>query len=314
VHFLSDQSEYYNVQLDQYIGLSQNPITELNAHGHKKNHPRGLQATEFYVNKFSQQPNDIICSMYPFPLYLNEAAQYIGDHADNLHIPENLSKAKAYVDNDYQQILDFSYERDFKLVFVSHDPRVALYHQSVRSFDRCTGTLDDVQQMFFGENIRKWEELNLTDVWDVRERMALNIHPMANLEFSADLTNPHYWVNCMDLWTRTDVIMKHIMDYVDLPIVQERWKQWLPICASWQKIQLDIVEFCYNQPHIVDAVVNNWYYEIDLTFQQEVIIQHYLIYQHGLNLRTWQLEKFPSNTQDLHKLLEPNIHPITKIY
>jgi hypothetical protein len=73
-----------------------------------------------------------------------------------------------------------------------------------------------------------------------------------------------------------------------------------------------LLEFCYNYKHIVDSVVNNWYYQIDLTFEQEVVIQHCLIYQHNLNLKTWELTKFPSNTQDLHKLLEPNIHPITQ--
>jgi len=84
--------------------------------------------------------------------------------------------------------------------------------------------------------------------------------------------------------------------------------------SDWQKKQLDLLDFCYNQPHIVDAIVNNLYYEIDLTFDQEIIIQHCLIYQHGLNLKTWQLEKFPNNTQDLHKLLEPNIHSVENIY
>ena len=39
-----------------------------------------------------------------------------------------------------------------------------------------------------------------------------------------------------------------------------------------------------------------------------------LIYKYGLNLKTWQLEKFPNNTKQLHELLEENIHPIEKIY
>ena len=61
----------------------------------------------------------------------------------------------------------------------------------------------------------------------------------------------------------------------------------------------------------MDAIVNNWHYEIDLTFEQEVIVQHCLIYQHGLNLKTWQLEQFPRNTRDLHRLLEPNTHTVS---
>ena len=47
----------------------------------------------------------------------------------------------------------------------------------------------------------------------------------------------------------------------------------------------------------------------DLDVIQEAFIQRELIYKHNLNLKTFQLEKF-INTQQLHNLLEPNIHPL----
>jgi hypothetical protein len=50
----------------------------------------------------------------------------------------------------------------------------------------------------------------------------------------------------------------------------------------------------------------------NLDFYKEVIIQNALLYKQNLNLKNWQLEKFPANTQDLHKLLEPNIHQLIK--
>ena len=40
-----------------------------------------------------------------------------------------------------------------------------------------------------------------------------------------------------------------------------------------------------------------------------------IIYKHNLGLKTWQLEKFPANTQDLHTLLESNtLHNLDDIY
>ena len=101
------------------------------------------------------------------------------------------------------------------------------------------------------------------------------------------------------------------MNWVELPIDNDRYNQWVPIYEDWQQIQMNSLRFQYNYKHIVDCVVNNWSYNIDLTFDQEVVIQHLLIYQHNLNLKTWQLKKFPGNTKDLHLLLEPNIHPLT---
>jgi len=65
-------------------------------------------------------------------------------------------------------------------------------------------------------------------------------------------------------------------------------------------------------PAIVNAIVHNHYYLIPpMTLVYEAAVQHCLIYQHGLNLKTWNLQQFPSNAQDLHKLLEPNFHSIT---
>ena len=99
------------------------------------------------------------------------------------------------------------------------------------------------------------------------------------------------------------------MKFLNIAIDVKVWDHWVDVYHNWQEMQLNILEFNINFDHIMNAIVNNWYYEIgDLTFEQEIIIQHCLIYQHGLNLKTWQLEKFPANAQDLHKLLEPNIH------
>jgi hypothetical protein len=58
-------------------------------------------------------------------------------------------------------------------------------------------------------------------------------------------------------------------------------------------------DILYNRPrNLLD-------FELDLL--QEAIIQQKLIKNYNLNLQNWQLDKF-TNTQQLHKLLEPNVH------
>jgi hypothetical protein len=175
---------------------------------------------------------------------------------------------------------------------------------------------DQLQDFFFSNSIDTWNRLGLTDVWDVRERRALDLRLNHNedITFVAKLSFPHQWIYCQDLWSRGPDVVQKVMQFLDLAIVPERFDHWLLVYRKWQKIQMDAQEFDYNREHIVESIVNNWYYEIDLTFDQEVIIQHLLIYKHNLNLKTWQLTKFPNNTQELHKLLEPNSHPIADIY
>jgi hypothetical protein len=325
LHFLSGQTQYYSVKLNQWLPLSQNPLTEINAHGHHKNHPSGYDNTQLYIEKFNSLPNNAIYSMYPFRLHLDVAAEQAQIPVDQLYNPTMFDQIDEFINNDFNKILQSCNEHDIPLIFVSQDARTTLYHQNFRSLDRYAlnpgkpkseqDLVDEFQEVFFKHSVEQWKELNLTEIWDVRERMALDIRPYSALtDYKPELQLPHHWVNCLDLWTRSEKTIKHIMNYLNLEIVPDRWQTWLPICKNWQEYQLSLLDFCYNQPHIVEAIVNNWYYKIDLTFQQEVLVQHFLIYQYGLNLKTWQLRKFPSNTQDLHKLLEPNIHPIPRIY
>jgi hypothetical protein len=324
IHYLSGQDRYYNAELG-WVDLSHNPITKINAHGHQKNHPAGYNKAKHYVEKFKTLPSDSIYSFYPCTLRFDVAAKELGTSIDQFCNNSTFSKVLEFTNNDHNKIFDLCYENQVKLVFVGQDKRVALYHQAVRTLDHFNfkpgkpqneqEALDELQEIFFSDSINTWKELNLTDVWDIRERLALDIRPLNSISnYKFNFAQPHLHINCLDLWTRTESVVYKIMDYLKLDIDNARKQSWIHVCNEWQKTQLDLLDFVYKQPHIVEAIVNNWYYEIDLTFQQEVLIQHYLIYQHGLNLKTWKLSKFPNNTQELHKLLEPNIHQVPKIY
>ena len=177
--------------------------------------------------------------------------------------------------------------------------------------DRRPESLEDKRkeydQIFFKDS-----KIQLVDIWDIRERRALapNVIKYRATVDKVDLSFKHYWVDAQNLWYNGEREIEKIMLWIGLPIVPERFDTWKTIYHDWQKIQIDAVQFQYNYKHILESIVNNWSYPIDLTYDQEVVIQHCLIYQYGLNLKTWKLEKFPNNTQELHKLLEPNIHPL----
>lgn len=321
IHFLSGQTKHYNADLNQWVELNKNPIDKINAHNHKKNHPAGYLETKLVLDKFDTLPDDVIASVYPQKLFLHVAGEKL-----NLPVSQStFDTLSQFIKDDLNKIFDLCTQTQTQMIFVLPDTRASLYNQNIRVVERFITSsavpsseqelIEDCQELYFKDSIQRWKDLNLTEPWDIRERMALDMRPGEFSDnYKYNLHHPHLCINCLDLWTRTEAVLKRIMHYLDLDIVPERLQQWLPICAKWQEMQLSMLDFVFNQPHIVDAIVNNWYHEIDLTFQQEAVIQHYLIYQHGLNLKTWQLSKFPSNTQDLHQLLEPNIHPVPKIY
>lgn len=183
---------------------------------------------------------------------------------------------------------------------------------------------DEQDQLWNHSSAEQWNSTGLTDLWDRRERLALDIRPIGKIGVDcasdnfaeADLTKEHIRIGVKDLWCRGEQTFVKLMDYINLPVDSARWVAWQEIYKQWAITQLYILEFIDNLPYILEAIVNNWYYRLPvLSFNHEVLIQHFLIYKYNLNLKTWQLDKFPNNTQALHSLLEANTHnTITLLY
>ena len=211
-------------------------------------------------------------------------------------------------------------KQDLKIIFVSLDDNLKMFANTTRylgkmPFENRTAEsieeiTDSVDRLFFNDSIDTWNSLGLDTLWDKRERIALKQKLFDYDPIKVELDFDHYWVDVQNLWYNGEREIPKILAWLGLTLNPDKFKEWKPIYQKWQEIILDTLQFQYNHKHIVDSIVNNWSYAIDLTFEQEAFIQHCLIYQHNLNLKTWQLEKFPNNTQDLHKLLETNIHPL----
>lgn len=317
VHFLTGQTDFYHT-MRGWGPLSPNPIDRINAHGHKKNHPSGLAKTQQALLQCQQQHNRLT-SIYPHPIQNDDAAKDLSIDINTM-TSEQWKLVLDYQQVDYNQMLQMCHAHSVKIIVVSISDHLCMYANTVRSLDRmpfynrsaesADSIHDSIDNIFFKDAIREWQNLGLHDIWDVRERRALKNNLLEWKQQPVDLNFDHYWVDAQNLWYNGEREIPKIIQWLGLTMESDRFNLWVPICQEWQKMQLDTLQFQYNYQHIVDSVVNNWSYSIDLTFEQEVIIQHCLIYQHNLNLKTWQLTKFPNNTQEIHKLLEPNIHPL----
>ena len=315
IHFLSGQINFFNTK-HGIIPLSDNPLSKINAHGHLKNHPSGLEETQQVIEIL--QKHHGLTSYYPSYCRANQVADLL--NIDWKRMSSNQWKTiQNYQIDNYNQILHNSYNNCEKIIFISLNKNLSVYATTQRAFermlfeDRTANSVEEIRNSYddiFFKDTKKWKDLNLTNTWDVRERRALASNLLKyNIE-QVDLKFEHYWLDSQNLWYNGDREVQKIMSWLGLSIDPLRYNSWILIYRDWQKLQIDLLQFEYNYKHIVESIVNNWSYPIDLTFDQEIVIQHCLIYHHGLNLKTWQLEKFPNNTQELHKLLEPNIHPL----
>ena len=322
INYLSGQDQYYSVKNQKWISLLSNPVSETNAHGHEKNHPAGFKQTVEYVKQLEKETN--ITSFYPCMLHISQAMKELNIELKDLTDRQSLLQIKQLQQQDYNQLLKYCAEKNIKIVYADLNASELMYiNGGPRSLDRLAfspdpmlGVLDKLNEndlVFYNHVVELWQADGLTEIWDQRERLALCTRPLDSLAvfFDINFSYPHCWLDIKSFWCHGDITIKKIMSYLELDIDVTRFNHWLSIYQDWKKIHYKYQEFSYNYKHIVDAIINNWYYELDdLTFSQEVVIQHLLIYQHGLNLKTWNLTKFPNNTQELHKLLEPNIHPI----
>jgi len=317
INYLSGKTKYLHYR-EGWIDLSNNPLHQINAHGHTKNHPSGQQKTQKLVNNL-QEKSDFV-SLYPFPLHADESAKILNLNIRDLN-EEQLKTINDYQDTDYNQMLSWLSENNAHIIFISLDNSLPVYaNVEVRSLDRkwhspspmlsIDERRQDLDSIFFQRSCKQWDDLNLTNIWDTRERLALNTRPLKFRQPNVNLAIPHYWIDSQELWYNGINKINDIMAWLNLQIDQTRIEHWQQVYNQWKNIQIKNLEFQYQYKHIIEATVNGWSYPIDLTFDQEVVIQHCLIYQHNLNLKTWQLEKFPKNTLELHKLLEPNIHPL----
>jgi hypothetical protein len=332
--FLSGRNEYYHQPTNGILSLSSNPLTDHhekksdsveNAHGHKKNHPEGLEKCKKMTQDMLLFDYDFF-TMYPFPLSFDTAADKLKIPVLDLHKNSNIKIIKDYRMQDYENLVQYLTSSGFQFIFLDNSPETAVYSIDIRVLGKSMLTKEkfvsvqekeqEIQHIFYNESKTKWENLNLNDVWDYRERLALSTRPFHQVNSLKNtnvfLNKNHYYLDCREWWHMGTDTIKNVMNFCGVEIDPTRYDLWIPIYYQWQTIQHKKLKFCYQLQHILDCIVNGWYYPIDLSFNQEVVIQHCLIYRYGLNLKTWQLSKFPNNTQQLHNLLEPNIHQLNK--
>ena len=327
IHYLSGSDKFYNVE-SGWGELVSTPLSSDNAHTHQKNHPNGIKLTTEVIQRLKKVNANIPLSLYPIPLYEEDAANELNIVINQKSDLFN-NEIKYYQQKDYADIWNQLTLNNIPIVYVKLTSD-QLFLQSIRQFDRNFPSIEIQPQtsnevhaefldIFFKDSQINWNKQGMNSTWDQREFISLNIRPREFCEFDSwvNFSTPHYYLDAKELWYNGKDTLINIMQYLNLTVDAGRLITWLPIYSQWQQKQLDILKFVWNVDHICDCIINNYYYDISsykLDLWHEAIIQHIMIYKHGLNFKTWNLEKFPNNTQDLYKLLEPNIHSVEDIY
>ena len=304
LYFLSGKTEYFEFKYHkQNVPLTDNPLTDQNAHNHSNN------------------------QFYNFDGWATTMKNITGINKDDLHIlavlvtHESTEEEMLELVNFYDKNIILTVPDEHHFYHQKYKHR-ALFRKFSDPTSRCIDEHDyynDFLEYYYGDSKQSWEDLGLTEVWDKREFLALNLRPRIDIkitDFVKKLNKDNFYLDSRDLWCTLDNTIIECLEWIGVPLDQDRYNKWLEVYHEWRKIHQDRIRFAWYFEKIISAIVNNDYIDLkrfDLDLVQEAIIQHDLIYKHNLNLKTYKLEKF-TDTMQLHSLLEENIHPVDNIY
>tara|TARA_R110000803_G_scaffold19570_1_gene51141 strand:+ start:572 stop:1552 length:981 start_codon:yes stop_codon:yes gene_type:complete len=286
--------------------VTPNPLEEKTAHSHK------LKKV-ITVNDLTLHQSDNL------KILILQTMINIGDW--NILFPVDLSthegreELNEFKFDYYVKIIKSAKEQGFRIILVDWAKKHWLIptYQTRFPMSNVTSTLQTRDQCnadwidnYFPKAANKW---NNTSKWDKREMLAVCLRPEITGETYAtslllQFNNELDIINTDELWFNMESVL---LKYIN--INKDRRQEWLPIYYKWQ--QNHDISFSEDYWEILHAIYNGdskdlSKYNLDLT--KEALIQHGMIYAYDLNFKTWQLETFPNNTYELHKLLEDNIH------
>jgi hypothetical protein len=311
LHYLAGHRTYFSTVKKEYNKLPDNPLTDINAHIFDNQVETLTQFTE-YIDLITEIPTNLFHSVY-------------------FHNLNNGTVATSSICIDTTKAIDQLQTITENVILLYNQPSRALYYSKFQCRDLSVkmNKIDEVNNnfndhhndfidTFFNESKTAWEQSGLTNTWDYREFLALNLRPydVISIVPNFNFTKKHYPLDCFELFNNFDKTVISLFDFLELKIDSSRWNNWLTVYNQWKELHTDRILFVDYFDQIIDAILNNYYMELsrfNLDIVQEAAIQHVLLYKHGLTFRARGLEKF-NNTQDLHLLLEPNIYHDVKDY
>jgi hypothetical protein len=306
IHYLAGHTQYFNHKINHWVDLPSDPLTNSNAHNFKPNQPNSYDEFQFCLTSL------LNCETSDFhTMYFHTFGEFppSNDFVETQKAITDVGRVATRTVVLTNQLKNSLYQASFRQRHLSTKSFIDPSRPNLTNQEQ----LDDFINYFFKDSAKTYQSLNLTQVWDQREFLALNVREEKNsIARFVDLSIDHWDVDCLELFNTGDLCMRSLFDYLDLDIDPVRFATWIQIYQEWRKIHYNRLNFLWCFDKIVDYILNGYCMDLthfDLDIVQEAAIQQELIYKHNLNLKTWQLEKFTS-TQQLHQLLEPNTHTL----
>jgi len=280
IYYLSGQltrlaSKTVEVPVKQEVNSS-----ATNWHQHPSFLLRGFDDLRNTTEILKQKNSNQFVNLYLNTLSPQQVLGYLFNVLYREATDEQKQTAQEYIDQDAEKMLRYCCEQDLPLVIVDYHKNDFLNHTYN---DRHRPDLKKVQGKPPKEFYKTQHNNNISKLFD---------HTLPHLYYTTD-----------DIWNDFDNVVVEILDFLNLTLQQEKFDSWVKIYDQWRKVHKP--QFSRHFDRIIDAIVNGHYLKLDrFNFNgiQEEMIRDHLRTQHNLKLP--EIELFPNNAQELHKLLE----------
>ena len=304
-HWLAGHDTHWNHSTGM-TAVPDNPNTGVNAHLFSKNFHTGNDLWHQHLRAYRALDQTQTVTFYGGPLRIQDLARQDVDFAAAFNTISSQIPVVLLVESNE----DPWYFLKIRIQDPT-DSNHSITPQEQESFtQQC---LNNIIKTYFQDSADAMQK----NIWDMREQLALNFKHITQHSSSyrslLDLSNPHVYVDVKELWFDGEACMQRVMLQLGQSIQQDRLPQWRVAYQDWQASQFDIIKFGWYLPHIIESIVQGHNFDLShirMDLFCEAVIQGMLIHDHNLNLKSYGLEKFPSNTLKLHQLLIKNIHPI----
>jgi len=320
IKYLSGKNKDFLFADQKYSDLLQNPVGPTTAHKHKVSFVYSRKELLYYDSMIKSLDDD--CCPVILQGLINEHTVATGSKEKKNLSGISSEQREKLVDEANQAFLELTkLALDLGYIVItilwSNDHKLIPGYQIRQPVDFCSGQRLGAEadpyklwvDTFFSGSEQKFDQ----EIWDQRELLALCTRPFfqlkkinfANNLISAipdiiSINTDKFWVHGANLFTG---------------IAAAKYQSWIKVYKHWQRIHDTKLSKDYWT--ILSSIINNKSMDLsryNLDLVKEALIQHGLIYKYNLNLKTWNLDKFPDNTRDLYQLLEENMHVLDTEY
>ena len=277
-HYLKGNDHFWNKK-EGLIQLTSDPLQDVNAHNHFKNHPGEFKLWHKFIDKAEKQipniPNDI--TFYPWVYHTGKPTEWV----DNIN--QLIRKGVRVV--IIKKTLEYPY---------ANERTPATYEQAIECF------LNENPEIDRETSYQKLRELcSLREIAYQKSWLDDIDSAFGSLDEGVVVVNDTEYIN------DTENCIKMIFSRLDRQIDPDRLIKWRPIQKKWNQNYWEGLRLHTDLPKIINAIVDGTDLDLakySLGFFEESLIMARLMKDKARRL-VLPTVFFPKNAKELHNFL-----------